>query len=590
MANEFEQDGGVLFDDDIDGDLAEFLGGDGEDVESDIDNDQDTPSEPDFDPKDFDFENDEDFDDSELESRLDTSSSTDETDYVNKDSNTVPSDTDLDNDMLSDGAQTSGSELDAELKKYENMSDEELDSVITKLQSEIISGQAMEEPTDEEDSGGQADDKGTVIDKNYLIGDDESNSIVISKSDGFIAPNGEIVVMEPSDDENNFELVYVDIENISVVQRIRNSTNVEDLIKSIKSTGLLKPIDVAPMAADGIYVLLDGYRRVLACARAGKCRIPCVVNKKVSVPDIPILEAMYNHSKKYTIKEIITYIEYLEKEKGIMSASMIEYLLQMNSGDYTKLKDILNDNDEDIVDKLMSGVYTIDAAFKKLEQRRKKESAEEKELKRAAKVYDEGEESEVEHISESGEMGDEREALTDSELKQLAVSAADIADVDNDDLKELIDEGNNISGFQPHKQDPKYRERLDPTLRKSVLSRDNNTCQICEMISGMEFVEVLDVHHIQEVYLGGSDDINNLITACTVCHKLIHLHGRGELYMRPLDELSESEQRRFKRIIKLGNKIRMDMKMKGMKVDQLKKMDNTETIGRTKPGTGQTAG
>ena len=54
MANEFEQDGGVLFDDDIDGDLAEFLGGDGEDVESDIDNDQDTPSEPDFDPKDFD--------------------------------------------------------------------------------------------------------------------------------------------------------------------------------------------------------------------------------------------------------------------------------------------------------------------------------------------------------------------------------------------------------------------------------------------------------------------------------------------------------------------------------------------------------
>lgn len=590
MANEFEQDGGVLFDDDIDGDLAEFLGGDGEDVESDIDNDQDTSSEPDFDPKDFDFENDEDFDDSELESRLDTSSSTDETGYVNKDSNTVPSDTDLDNNMLSDGAQTSGSELDAELKKYENMSDEELDSVITKLQSEIISGQAMEEPTDEEDSGGQADDKGTVIDKNYLIGDDEPNSIVISKSDGFIAPNGEIVVMEPSDDENNFELVYVDIENISVVQRIRNSTNVEDLIKSIKSTGLLKPIDVAPMAADGIYVLLDGYRRVLACARAGKRRIPCVVNKKVSVPDIPILEAMYNHSKKYTIKEIITYIEYLEKEKGIMSASMIEYLLQMNSGDYTKLKDILNDNDEDIVDKLMSGAYTIDAAFKKLEQRRKKESAEEKELKRAAKVYDEGEESEVEHISESGEMGDESEALTDSELKQLAVSAADIADVDNDDLKELIDEGNNISGFQPHKQDPKYRERLDPTLRKSVLSRDNNTCQICEMISGMEFVEVLDVHHIQEVYLGGSDDINNLITACTVCHKLIHLHGRGELYMRPLDELSESEQRRFKRIIKLGNKIRMDMKMKGMKVDQLKKMDNTETIGRTKPGTGQTAG
>ena len=56
---------------------------------------------------------------------------------------------------------------------------------------------------------------------------------------------------------------------------------------------------------------------------------------------------------------MINYIDYLEKEKGILSASMIEYLLQMNSGDYTKLKDILNDDDDDIVSKLMDGTYTI---------------------------------------------------------------------------------------------------------------------------------------------------------------------------------------------------------------------------------------
>lgn len=466
-----------------------------------------------------------------------------------------------------------------------SLSSDELEAKLLELQQE-----ASAEPEEAEEFTGLVDEHGTEIDSNSLVDDFDDNITVVSNDNSFISPSGEIVVMEPSDDEDNFQLIYVDIENITIAPRIRSTNNVEDLIKSIKSTGLLKPVDVAPMSAQGYYVLLDGYRRILACARAGKRRIPCIVNNKVSIPDIPILEAMYNHSKKYSIKEMVEYINYLEKQKGIMSASMIEYLLQLNSGDYTKLKDILNDNDPDIVDKLMNGTYTIDVAFKKLEQRRKKESAEEKELKRAAKVYDEGSVEEVEHIAESGEMGDESVALSDSEIKQLAVSASDIANVDDDNLTELIEAGNSIEGFEPHKQDPKYRERLDPALRKSVLARDHNTCQICEIASGMEFVEVLDVHHIQEVYLGGSDDINNLITACTVCHKLIHLHGRGELQMRPIEDLSPSEQKRFKRIIKLGNKIRMDMKMKGMRVEQLKKLDNTATIGRTKPGTGQTAG
>ena len=480
------------------------------------------------------------------------------------------------------------------------LSDEEINRQIAELEAQLSESSETKDDTgpvnedvdvdntDSELTTG-ADELGSVVDNSALL-DSDDDVMTVSKDAEFLSPTGEIVVMDPTDDETNFRLVYVDIENITIVKRIRNTNNVEDLIKSIKSTGLLKPVDVAPTSAKGYYILLDGYRRVLACARAGKRRIPCVVNTRVSVPDIPILEAMYNHSKKYSIKEMIEYIDYLEKQKGIMSASMIEYLLQLNSGDYTKLKDILNDNDEDIVSKLMQGTYTIDQAFKKLEQRRKKESAEEKELKRASKVYDEGESEEVEHIADSGEMGDENVALTDNELRQLAITASDLENVDDESLDDLINDGNSIEGFEPHKQDPKYRERLDPALRKSVLARDNNTCQICEIASGMEFVEVLDVHHIQEVYLGGTDDINNLITACTVCHKLIHLHGRGELQMRPIEELSESEQRRFKRIIKLGNKIRVDMKMKGMKLEQLKKVDNTSTIGRTKPGTGQVAG
>lgn len=422
---------------------------------------------------------------------------------------------------------------------------------------------------------------GTLVDSNSLLEDEE---IPMDESVNFISDTGDVVVMDSKDDGDGFRLEYIDIESIVIVHRIRKTDNVDDLVRSIKSTGLIEPIVVGPTATEGLYVLLAGYRRIVACARAGKRRIPCIINSKVSTEEIPVLEAMYNHCKKYSIKEQIDYIDYLEKQKGIMSASMIEYLLQMNSGDYTKLKDILNDNDDDIVDKLLNGQYDIATAFRKLEQRRKKESLEEKENRKAAAVYNDTEESGMDKIEGSGEEAEPEAALTDEEISNLAISASELNDSDDEDVEEMLEEANNIEGFKPHKQDPNNRERLDPVLRKSVLARDNNTCKICEQISGMEYTEVLDVHHIQEVYLGGTDDINNLITACTCCHKLVHLFGRGELNIRPFEEMDEAEQKKFKRIIKLGTIIRKGMALKGMKVEELKKKDNADTIGRRLKG------
>ena len=479
----------------------------------------------------------------------------------------------------------------------DNGSDSHVDDEIAKLKAEL--GITDSTPVPDEATNAELDDllKEATADKKSsddisLMDDEFGDDYEIAQRDaGFISPEGQIVVMDPNDSNDDcFKLTYIDIANIAVTQRIRKATSVEDLVKSIKSTGLLKPVFVAPTSADGVYVLLDGYRRLIACAKAGRRSIPCVINTKVSVPDIPVLEAMYNHQKSYSIKEMIDYIDYLEKEKGIMSASMIEYLLQMNSGDYTKLKDLFNDNDEDIISKMMEGQYTIDQAFKKLEQRRKKESAEEKDQRKAQKAYEDDPESSMSAIADSGDSVDDGAQLTDDEIKGLAINASDINDIEEESLGELIKQGNEVSGFKPHKQDPKYRERLDPTLRKSVLARDKNTCQICNMISGMEFTEVLDVHHIIEVYLGGSDAIENLITACTVCHKLIHLHARGELNIRPESEMNEAEKNRFKKIVYLGNIIRKGMEAKNMKVEQLKQMDNADSIGRTKPGTGQLAG
>lgn len=426
--------------------------------------------------------------------------------------------------------------------------------------------------------------------------DTETEKPVIKVEDSFVDSTGDIVVAEASDNGEKFELRYVDIKSIVVPKtRIRRFGSSDSLAKSVAKTGLLRPLEVVE-TKDGKYCLVNGYRRLWACYKNGIKVVPCVLNTKISSVDVDILEALYNHYTPYNNKELNDYISYLEKEKQIYDANIIEYLLQMPSGDYTKLKDVLADNDPDIVDKLMEDNLSISAAFKKLEARRKKESKEQQELKKVDRVFDSKEESVGKSLEDVGVMGDGESVLTEDEIKKLAIDPEEIGKIgeapangeeapDEPSLDDMVKEGSEQKGFEPHKQDYKHREILSPELRKAVLARDNNTCQICKAISGQEYTEVLDVHHIIEVYLGGSDSIDNLTTACTVCHKLIHLYARGDLHIRPESEMTDEDKAKFKRIVKLGNIIREGMAKKGMKKNDLKKVDNAETIGRTKPGT-----
>ena len=485
-----------------------------------------------------------------------------------------------------------------------DLSDEELDAQIKALEASLGEGLTdyEDEGFDEEDDFGspmtedlglqkqdEPEEKGIM---DYLPKAEEGHEPVRADKTDFTDIAGEIVVQAEEVDPTKeaFEFKYVPIENIMIPKRIRKSGAIDSLVQSIKSTGLLYPIVLAPLMTEGQYVLIAGFRRLNACAKAGKSVIPCLINNNISTPEIPVVEAMYNHNKPYTMEEIISYIDYLEKEKGITSSNMIEYLLQLNSGDYTKLKDILNDGDPDITEKLYQNQMSIAEAFRKLEQRRKKESAEEKEQRKADKVYNESEDANI--VEGAGDIST-GEPLSEDQVSRLEDSISDytnVEDIPEEKLTEMVDEANRIPGFEPNKQDWKNRERLAPELRKAILARDNNTCQICKEISGQEYTEVLDVHHIQEVYLGGDDSEDNLITACIVCHKLVHMFARGTLFIRPYSEMTESEQNKFKRIVKLGTKIRLDMRAKNMSREQLKKVDNADTIGRTKPGTGQVAG
>lgn len=449
----------------------------------------------------------------------------------------------------------------------------------------------------------EADESGVSI----KLEDDDTEyaeETITPMANSFIDAEGRVKVMNPEDtsNENTFELILLEYKNIATARRIRKNKSVEDLYQSIKSTGLLYPIVVAPTATENIYVLIDGYRRILACAKAGIKQIPAIINKKVDTTEVPIIEALYNHRRSYTIEEMIDYIEYLEKELGIMSSSLIEYLLQMDNGDYSKLKDILADDDEDIVTKLLGGQFTISQAFKALEKRRAKESKEEKDLKKAAKVYGDIEESGAEVLSGTGETGD-GEGLSDEEIAELSINPKDLDEgLEDTSLNEMLEEGKATPGFHAHQQKVGEREYIDPLIKKSVLARDNFTCACCKR-GGESFVDALDYHHIVPVFLGGKDTPENGVTLCLTDHRLVHLYAAGDLHLaaekteEELEKLTEEEkiiyndeQMRFKRIVKLGQTIRDGMAKQGMSRERFKKEHPVGSIGRNKPGQGQTEG
>lgn len=437
----------------------------------------------------------------------------------------------------------------------------------------------------------------SVSDTTESINDTDIDSVAEVKTNDFIDSTGNIVVMSKGDINNTFTIEVLNYKSIAVSHRIRSGRNVEDLVKSIQSTGLLRPLMVAPLITEGQYVLLDGYRRLLACVRCGITNVPVVVNHRIKTTEIPVLEAMYNLNKPYNIKDMIDYIEYLEKEKGLRDPIVIEYLLALDSGDYSKLKDVLIDNDPDIVDKLLLGQLSIQQAFKALEKRRSKESRDEKDLRKATSVYANADENGISDIEESGEVGESGEALSEDQLKSIAIDVNSLdSDLDDKSLDEMVEDSNNIKGFEAHKQKVGEREYIDPVIKKSVLARDNFTCKCC-LNGGESYVDILDYHHIVPVFLGGADTPDNGITLCVACHRLVHLWGTGDLYLPKektsveLSEMTEEDKSRyklelarFKRIVKIGDSIRNGIAKMGMNRQQYKKEHSNAGIGRRKPG------
>src|SRR3990167_5801721 len=62
-----------------------------------------------------------------------------------------------------------------------------------------------------------------------------------------------------------------------------------------------------------------------------------------------------------------------------------------------------------------------------------------------------------------------------------------------------------------------------PRIREIILKKDNYTCQKCSFHE--EKGKELEIHHIIPKIYGGKDQLENIITLCSICHHFAPDHN-----------------------------------------------------------------
>ena len=373
--------------------------------------------------------------------------------------------------------------------------------------------------------------------------------------------------------KSDIKVVQKEIEIDDIItsnfKKISREDSISGLTGVVSTWGVVSPIHVLALEDEDCYQLLDGLRRVFAALRAGQKTIQAVVwdfsDKREGKELANIICLMINRNQKFTPREMWEQMKVLESVNDA-TPGLIEYLLQMEPGDAMKLKDVMlaDESYADFRDGLLNGKYSIEQAYKKLCNERKKEDKLEKEDKMSV---------DADGIIATGgvpysdmENGEEPERLSAKEAKEI-LEMSNIDDDIEDETFESLDRTNEIRKDDLH-QKVGERTFVDASVKKATLIRDGNKCRCCG-IGGEAWAGILVYHHLIPVYAGGPDTVDNGLTLCVNCHLTLHNYITGDV-QKP-DNMEPKQEEILMKIMKYGN-IALDASNKlGMKREELKK-------------------
>ena len=336
----------------------------------------------------------------------------------------------------------------------------------------------------------------------------------------------------------------------------------------IKDLGVLDPIDVMTVEDpddDFKYILISGLRRVYGALKNGIEEVDAVVwdfKDKDRGSDLALyLGLLLNRHQRRNYGEIWHLYQVLELQSAITPGTL-EFLLEMESGDAMKLKDVMLCDYEEVKQALLSGEKTLDGAYKLLSKLRKEED-------RLAMEDATGVADAVDGVDEitsdnTGEGGQ----LSDQDVLELLEMVDGIDDeVGDEDFGDI-----NQSAFADERQKVGDRHPVDPAIRQGTFQRDNFKCRCCGT-GGVAFLATLVYHHAIPVHCGGADTVENGLTLCDSCHQTLHCSekagGKIPMTKEQFEEYSEQDQERIKRIIKYAKVAVEAAKRKGISREKI---------------------
>lgn len=369
------------------------------------------------------------------------------------------------------------------------------------------------------------------------------------------------------------------------IKKGRQNT-ISGLTKTVHDLGVLQPIHVMTVPEESEdenykYILLDGVRRIFGALRNGQSEIDAIVwdfrDKDQGVDLALYISLLLNRTERRSWAEIWHLYQVLELQSAITPGTL-EYLLQMESGDAMKLKDVMLCQYEEVKQALLNNEKPLEACYKMLAKLRKEED-------RLAMEDETGTDESVEGAEElKADNTGERGSLSEEDVLELMEMAdTDVEELGDDDFGEL-----NQGVFDDEHQEVGDRHIVDAAIKQGTFNRDGYKCRCCG-IGGVAFLGTLIYHHLIPVSCRGADSVENGLTLCESCHICLHVcqksGGKIPMTQEQYDEYTDEQKDRIKKIIKYARVAVEAGKRMGKSREDITKEAN-ESIRHRMPGEG----
>lgn len=387
-------------------------------------------------------------------------------------------------------------------------------------------------------------------------------------------------LMKLPSDAYTKKIITIEIDKIGIPEAMkkgRADTKI-GLTTSIKELGVVVPIIVMTTEEQEDddeyydetikrydYTLVHGLRRLFGARKNNIKVIEAIVldfqNKDLGRNVALVLGLAMSKVRKRTWSEIWDLLQILELQSNFeITPGTVENLLDLEPGDYMKIKDVMLSDDEEARAELLSNKKSLEQCYRLLMKHRKEEDDLAKEDSRGL--------SEVAAVAEIVNK-EESPLLSDKEVSQL-LEIGETTDSESLSLAEL-DKTSDIRGIEHQKSGE--RHIIDPIIKDRTLRRDNFRCRCCDT-GGEAWLGVLVYHHTVPVSAGGPDTVENGLTLCANCHLTLHIYVEGDLVLANYDTLPEAEKKTLKNIMKYGNIAINAYKIRNMNKAQIKAADS----------------